>query len=98
MGELSTRLGQPLGLRKLRPNSQIRSFDTAAATTTLSREVPNKLNIFSLEDEADDHSDWQDPVAVFLYTCVSFQLLFMSLCGQMQVCLCTSYPYSFIVL
>jgi hypothetical protein len=89
MGELSTgmqpRHGQPLGLRRQRPNSnsQIRSFDTTAATTTLSREEPQKMNFISLED---DNSEWQDPVAVLLYTCVSFQLLFMSLCGQMQVC------------
>ncbi len=40
------------------------------------------MDFFLLED---DNADWQDPVAVLLYTCVSFQLLFISLCGQMQV-------------
>jgi hypothetical protein len=92
-GELSTGMlprhgqpnGQPLGLRRQRPNLQIRSFDTTAATTTLSREEPQKLDNFSLD------SEWQDPVAVLLYTCVSFQLLFISLCGQMQVCTYTAY-------
>ena len=89
-GELSTdmlpRHGQPLGLRRQRPNLQIRSFDTAAATTTLSREEPKQTDFFLSED---DNSDWLDPVAVLLYTCVSFQLLFLSLCGQMQVFIIT---------
>ena len=92
VGELSGKLPlhrQTLGLRNQRPNSQIRSvrsFDTVAATKTLSRDITPIMNFCSLEDEADDQSDWQDPVAVFLYTCVSIQLLCMSLCGQMQVC------------
>ncbi len=72
----------PLGLHKQRPKSQSQSFDTTAATRTLTRDDTKKFDSYPFADES---SNLQDFVAILILTCVSYQMLFMSLSGQMQV-------------
>jgi hypothetical protein len=86
----------PLELRRRRPSSQIRAFQTTATNTKLCSQGCKscyKSDSFLLEDHSssDSWSKWQ-PVAVLLSHGVPVLLLGIFLYGQMQVCMCAADP------
>jgi hypothetical protein len=78
-GQMQVELCRP------RPNSRFPSLDITASTKTISREETRKFEFLSF---LADNSNLQDLVAVLLFTFVSYQVLFISLCGEMKVGTC----------